>query len=71
MFEFEQQLVAPYYQTGAEAARDGLPRSSCPVLADDLRIAWLLGWNCEHGVLRQFAGFKNIEISGRTDMLID
>lgn len=69
--EFGQRLIAPFHQAGTEAARNGLPRSSCPVLADEQQAAWLLGWDSENGSLLQFSGFKDVQISGRTHMLID
>jgi ribosome modulation factor len=67
--EFEVARLAPYFQAGSEAAQNGISRTACPSLPEDKRENWLLGWDYESGEL-QFAAFKNIEISGRTDMLI-
>lgn len=67
--EFEVARLAPYFHAGSEAAQNGIARTACPSLPDDERAQWLLGWDYESGEL-QFAAFKNIEITGRTDMLI-
>lgn len=67
--EFEIARLAPYFQAGSEAAQNGISRTACPSLPDDMRAKWLLGWDYEAGEL-QFAAYKNIEITGRTDMLI-
>lgn len=67
--EFEIVRLAPYFHAGCKAAQDDIARTACPSLPDEMRAQWLLGWDYESGEL-QFAAFKNIEITGRTDMLI-